>query len=129
MPVKMTAEVQDEWLGVVKLTGELDAYSGAEFREVIETLMAGATAFLLVDLMALEYIDSVGLGILMGGAKRARQQGGEIAVVCERANLRRVFDISGTAELLNVRDSYDEALAVLAAKRQGGTSDAPGEAE
>lgn len=129
MPVKMTTKIRDDWLGVVTLDGELDAYTGEEFREVMETLMAGGAPFLLVDLMALEYIDSVGLGILMGGAKRARQQDGEIAVVCERANLRRVFDISGTAELLNVRDSYDEALAVLTAKRQGGTGDAPGEAE
>jgi len=116
--VKITTEIHDNWLGVIKLDGELDAYTSDQFREGIETCLASSIKFLLVDLTALQYIDSVGLGIMMGTAKRAGEQGGEIAVICDKPNLQRVFDISGTTELLNVRRTMDEALAILTKRRQ-----------
>jgi anti-sigma B factor antagonist len=115
--VRISAGVHDDWLGVIKLNGELDAYTGNEFREVMNTLMANGAAYLLVDLTALEYLDSVGLGIMIGGAKHTGQYGGDIAVACAKESLRRIFDVSGTSALLNVRQTVDEAMGLLALKR------------
>ena len=74
-------------------------------------------AWLVVDLRGVEYIDSVGLGILIGGAKRAGEKNGDLAVACDRSNVRRVFEVSGTAELLNVVDEFTAAVELLAGER------------
>ena len=99
------------WLG---LAGELDAYTGPQFREDLAQAIEEGARWLVVDLSALQHIDSVGIGILIGAAKRAGEKHGQLAVVCPRPNLARVFDISGTKELLNVVGSLEEARERLA---------------
>ena len=65
----------------------------------------------------LDALDSVGLGILIGGSKRAGEKNGDMAVACARPNVRRVFEVSGTAELLNVVDDLAQAVEILATER------------
>ena len=117
----------DDWLVVVKLRGELDAYLAPEVRErVVEVLGSGAS-WLLMDLTEVEYIDSVGLGIIVGAAKRANERGGDLSVACSRVNVLRVFEISGTKDLLNVLPTIAEARAVLeAARARSRASESPG---
>jgi len=111
--LRIDVSTHDEWLVVVSLAGELDAYTAPQFREKLVEIVESGRAWVITDLTAVEYIDSVGLGILVGTAKRAGQHGGDIAVVCGRANLLRVFDVSGTRELLNVAPSLEEAGRIL----------------
>lgn len=98
---------------VFAVQGELDAYTGPQLREDLGSALAEGKSRLYVDLSQVEYMDSVGLGILVGMAKRAGEAAGGLAVVNPRPNVRRVFDVSGTSELLNVVESLPAAQARL----------------
>jgi anti-sigma B factor antagonist len=89
--------------------GELDAYTGPQLREQLGQALSEGVRWLFVDLSGVEYMDSVGLGILVGMAKRASEVAGGVAVIGPRPNVRRVFDVSGTQVLLNVVDDLPEA--------------------
>jgi anti-sigma B factor antagonist len=105
--------IQNQPLGtegtLVCLAGELDAYTGPAVREALADAVAAGCRFVVLDLAAVEYIDSVGLGIIVGAAKRAMEAEGNLAVVAPRPNVLRVFEISGTRELLNVVGTLEEA--------------------
>jgi anti-sigma B factor antagonist len=113
--VAVDMQFPEEWLAVVTLNGEVDAYVAPTLRDKVEGILDGGAFWLLLDLTGVEYIDSVGLGIMVGAAKRATARGGDLAIVCQRPNVLRVFEISGTKDLLNVVPSVDEARERLEA--------------
>ncbi len=95
------------------LEGELDAFTGPPLRETLAQAADSGKKWLLLDMAAVQYIDSVGLGILVGATKRVTVKHGDVAVIAPRPNVLRVFEVSGTRELLNVVGSLDEAQARL----------------
>ena len=115
--MKVQTETEGNWLTVFSLSGELDAYTAPEFRESLVETLDRDLVWILVDLNEVEYIDSVALGILIGGAKRANERDGELAVVCHRPSLLKIFDISGTRELLNVCEDSSRARQLLEQRR------------
>ncbi len=110
--------VIDDWLVVVKVVGELDAYLAPAVRERVEEVLGSGAAWLLIDLTEVQYIDSVGLGIMVGAAKRATERGGDLAIAASAPAVLRVFSVSGTKDLLNVCSTIAEARAILEAGRQ-----------
>ncbi len=115
--MKIDASVIDGWLQTIAVDGELDAYTAPQFMDAVMKALDEGLCWVVIDLRKIEYIDSVGLGILIGGSKRAGEKNGDMAVACNRPNVRRVFEVSGTAELLNVVAEYDEAIGILSAER------------
>ncbi len=110
--------------------GELDAYTGPQLREELAEAVADGARWLVLDMSRVEYMDSVGLGIIVGAAKRTVEQGGNLAVVAARPNVLRVFEISGTRELLNVVETLDEARERLSWPEGGcGCGNAPAPAD
>jgi len=110
--------VCEDWLHTISMQGELDAYTAPQLLDAVTGALEQGFVWLVVDLTRVEYIDSVGLGILIGGAKRAGERGGDLAVVSARRNVRKVFDVSGTAEMLNVVDDLPQASTRLDGLRQ-----------
>lgn len=102
-----------EWMVIVQVTGELDAATAPELRQLLYQHLDEGTRWMLTDFQELEYIDSVGLGLLINVAKRVGEVGGKMAVVCARPNVLRVFEISGTSELLNLRQVEAQACSLL----------------
>lgn len=119
-------QVLEDWYVLVQVSGELDAYMAPELREMVEQVLDGGARWLLLDLSEVEYLDSVGLGIMIGAAQRASERQGDVAVVCTRPNVLRVLEVSGTKELLNVVSTVEEARAKLAAARDRAASQAGG---
>jgi anti-sigma B factor antagonist len=111
--------------------GELDAYTGPQLREELSGAVDDGVRWLVLDMAQVEYIDSVGLGIIVGAAKRTIERAGNLAVVASRANVLRVFEISGTRELLNVVETMEEARARLGwpEGESGGCEDTPAPAK
>ena len=66
---------------------------------------------LLVDLSEVDFIDSTGLGVLIGATKRLQPRGGALAVVCPQEKICRVFQITGLDLVLAMHASRDEALS------------------
>lgn len=92
--------------------GELDAYTVNDFREALGEV-AGAT-HLLIDLSNVPFMDSAGLGALIGGIRRTRESGGEVAVACGRATLTRLLHTTGFDRIVPVEETVEKAVAVLA---------------
>ncbi|MFP3900598.1 MAG: STAS domain-containing protein [Acidimicrobiia bacterium] len=96
---------------VCRPVGELDAYTVGQFRDVLGELAEKRN--LLIDLSAVPFMDSAGLGALIGGIRRAREAGGDVAVACSRPTLTRLLHTTGFDRIVPVTDTVDGAAAAL----------------
>jgi anti-sigma B factor antagonist len=115
--MKVSATYEDG-LAVIAAGGELDAATSPLLREAVDHALELGAQWMLIDLQGLDFIGSVGIGELIRAAKSLGERSGELAIACRRPNVTRVFDISGTGEMLHVRAEESEARAVLAEARQ-----------
>ena len=111
--MRIQTEEVGECMAVCRASGELDAYTAPELRDALDALVESDRSWIIADLTELTYLDSTGLGILVGTAKKCRQAGGDLAVACARRNLLRIFQISGTQEILNVVSDVEAATTRL----------------
>ena len=95
-------------------SGELDAYTVGTFREAL-TKLAGHPK-LLIDLSEVPFMDSAGLGALIGGIRRAREADGAVAVACSRPALTRLLHTTGFDRIVPVTESIEEAEEALEAE-------------
>ena len=91
--------------------GELDAYTVSEFRQSLGELASHPQV--VIDLSEVPFMDSAGLGALIGGIRRARENGGEVAVACSRPTLTRLLHTTGFDRIVPVTETLDEAVAAL----------------
>ena len=91
--------------------GELDAYSVAQFREAFAEL--GDETRLIVNLGGVQFMDSAGLGALIGGIRKVRENDGAIAVFCDRANITRLLHTTGFDRIVPVSEELVAAVAAL----------------
>ncbi|MCX8052556.1 MAG: STAS domain-containing protein [Armatimonadetes bacterium] len=103
-------------VGVIQLTGELDAYTSARFREVMVDTIENGGANLIVSMEGVEYIDSSGLGALVGGLKRCSERNGKIMIVGAQPQVRKVFEITGLEKVFPLYENEDEAIAAFGSK-------------
>lgn len=80
---------------VVKVKGEIDIYTAAEFKKQINAAIEEVTGDLHIDCSELQYMDSTGLGVLIGALKRMKEQGRNIYLENLRPNVRKLFAITG----------------------------------
>lgn len=94
--------------------GELDAYTVGQFREALTALAEEPR--LLIDLSDVPFMDSAGLGALIGGIRRAREADGEVVVACSRPTLTRLLHTTGFDRIVPVTESIEEAEAAFGQK-------------
>jgi anti-sigma B factor antagonist len=98
-------------LTVCRPVGELDAFTVSHFRQALAGLAQSPR--LLIDMSAVPFVDSAGLGALIGGIRRARELGGDVAVCCNRPTLVRVLRTTGFDRIVTVAPTFEEAAAAL----------------
>ena len=96
---------------VLRPNGEIDAYTVAQFRERIGDLALEPR--LLIDLGSVPFMDSAGLGALIGGIRRIRDSDGEVVVACGEGALARLLHTTGFDRIVPVAETSEEALASL----------------
>ncbi len=96
------------------LEGEVDVYTAPALRQAIMDQVENGAKHLLIDLTRVEYLDSTGLGILIGGVKRLKEQGGSLRLVGPSARITRIFDITGLNKIFDVYATEQDALAAAA---------------
>jgi anti-sigma B factor antagonist len=99
---------------VVTLAGELDIISVAGLREELFALAASGRP-LVADLDGVTFLDSAGLSVLVGAARRADAHGGSFRVVCARPRTRKLLALTGLDRGLALARTVEEAVAGLAA--------------
>ena len=114
---------------VVAVGGEIDVYSAPKLREKLISLVESGSYHLIIDMEAVEFLDSTGLGVLVGGLKRVRAHDGWIDLVCTQGRILRIFRITGLSRVFNIYDSVVDALAAHAAPPAADGTDAADSAE
>lgn len=109
-----TVELEAERLGdavVLHVRGELDEETAATFRQRLDALIERERVrYLILDLRHLSFIDSSGLGALLGRLRLLQQRGGRMAVVRPAPHVRAVLELSGLGRLLPIYASARQAL-------------------
>jgi anti-sigma B factor antagonist len=100
---------------VIELGGEIDLYTAPEFKQRMSEIIEEGKTRIVVDLSQATFIDSTTLGVLVGGVKWLRPEGGSLALVCTDENIVKIFEITGLDRVFPIHESRDEALADVAA--------------
>jgi anti-sigma B factor antagonist len=96
---------------VVAVGGEIDVYTAPKLRDKITELVGHGSYHLVVDMQQVEFLDSTGLGVLVGGLKKVRAHDGSLQLVCNQDRLLKIFRITGLAKVFVIHETADEALA------------------
>ena len=95
---------------IVYVGGEIDVYTASKLRDKISELVAAGAYDIVVDMQQVEFLDSTGLGVLVGGLKKVRAHDGSLRLVCNQDRLLKIFRITGLAKVFVIHETADEAL-------------------
>lgn len=87
----------------VLVEGEVDVSNADELRNAVDAALALDAPEVTVDLSQVPYIDSTGIGVLVGAAHRAADAGKKLVVASPQKNVARVLGLLGVADDLNIR--------------------------
>ncbi len=96
---------------VLEVGGEVDVYTAPRLRERLVELVDGGARNVVVDLGRVDFLDSTGLGVLVGALKRLRAAGGTFGLVCSKEPLLKIFRITALDQVFPIFTSVDEATA------------------
>ncbi|WP_277441053.1 STAS domain-containing protein [Streptomyces sp. SPB162] len=102
-----------ESISLVTVEVELDVYSAPSLREALVDLLEQGRFFLVVDLTAVESIDSTGLGVLVGALKRVHVHAGALALVVASDRVRKQFWITGLTKVFPIFGAVHPAVEFL----------------
>jgi anti-sigma B factor antagonist len=110
-PFTLSDEGVDDETVVVSVTGDLDLWSAPALEQRLRQCVEAGRCWIVVDLTRASFLDSSGLGALTASMRRVERRGGRLAVVRPDGQLRRVFELTGLARILNVVPERARALA------------------
>ena len=116
-PFAIEDSVFDEHTHVVSLAGEIDISVSPRLRRRLIALVRAGAARLVVDLSRATFIDASLLDVLVVVHVRLLRHGGRLAIVCNRPELYRLFELTGLSTTLEVFAGRDEALAAVSVDR------------
>ncbi|PKM89022.1 MAG: anti-sigma F factor antagonist [Firmicutes bacterium HGW-Firmicutes-12] len=88
---------------IIYLTGELDLVKANEFRETVDNTMEEMMAKnLIIDLSSVNFIDSSGLGVILGRFRKISAKEGQVVLVGLNSNVRRILELSGILSFIPV---------------------------
>jgi anti-sigma B factor antagonist len=87
---------------------DLDVYSGPRFKQAILNALEEGKPYILADLSGCKTIDSTGLGLLIGGAKRSGYNGCYFGVVCTAPDILMAFEMTGLDRIFDIYSNVSE---------------------
>lgn len=96
---------------VVKVNGEIDVFSSPRLREMLLDVIENGGLHLVVDLGDVTFLDSTGLGVLVGIFHRLRARNGTMSFVGANDRVRRVFHVTQLTKIFVLHDTIEDAVA------------------
>jgi anti-sigma B factor antagonist len=109
--MNVTVERRPDGTAVVRLGGRLDLLSAAEVKQQLAQAVATGNRRLVVDLGEVDFVDSSGLGSLIGGLKSARLAGGDLRIARPNDQARTILELTTLSRVLRPYPTVEEALA------------------
>ena len=112
----ISEDVTRDGIVVLAAGGEIDLAASPELRKCIATHMKAGSRRLMLDLSPATFIDSTAIGVIASSAAKLNEIGGSLTLVCASGNDRvlHILEIAGMPAVLELHNSRDDALAVLA---------------
>lgn len=95
---------------VVRLQGEFDMAGADRFRDAVDPLLSDGMTHLCVDLSGITFVDSSGIGALLGRYRRLAATGGTMSLVGAPLAVQGMLDLSGILRVVPHYDSMQQAL-------------------
>ena len=95
----------------IAVSGEVDVATAPELRERLYDAVDRSAGPVIADLLAVTFIDSTALGVLIGARERSEAKGSDLRVVLKEPRLVKIFEITGLTELFSMFPSVAEAVA------------------
>jgi anti-sigma B factor antagonist len=95
---------------VISLAGEVDVYTAPRLRQALVDLVSQGATDIVVDMERVDFLDSTGLGVLVGGLKRVKSNDGDLRLVVTHDRIMKIFDITGLSKVFPIHASLDEAV-------------------
>ena len=106
----MLQSIRDGDSVIVRLTGELDHFCAQSVRRDLDSLIADhSVRWLILDFSQLQFMDSSGIGVLLGRYRQLRDRGGFMGVIHMNSHIRRIFHMSGMDRVIRQLDHQEEA--------------------
>jgi anti-sigma B factor antagonist len=110
--VDLVVQVQDvDGWTVVRASGDLDLTTAPRLREQVVQVVTGGQPSVILDLEGVDFVDSTGLGVIVGLLKRTRSQGGDLRLVSTRRSLQKVLELTSLDRALPLSRTVEEAIA------------------
>jgi len=99
---------------LITVHGEIDLYNAKELKERVSVAEVSASSpNLILDIKDVDYIDSTGLGILIGIKRRATERNGKLALVLHSDRINKLFEITGLNKIFTITKSVEEAIEAV----------------
>jgi anti-sigma B factor antagonist len=106
----LASEDRGDWT-VLTVNGEVDLYTAPRLKERLTEITGAGRSHLAVDLQGVEFMDSTGLGVLIGALKRCKEAGGALTLVGPREPVVKVLAITGLDKVFSISGSVEDASA------------------
>jgi anti-sigma B factor antagonist len=110
----MRVDVRGRTVGtvsVVAVTGEIDLGTSSRVREAVDEQLRAGSGRLVLDLGQVTFMDSTGLGLIVGAYKSTSARGGGLRLVCDNPRLLRLLTVTGLSRSVVIRPTVQEALS------------------
>jgi anti-sigma B factor antagonist len=107
-PSASFTQAEREGVPAVEVFGDVDVATSGAFRAALLEALDRGDGSLVVDFAGLDFIDSSGLGVLVGTLKRARERGGSVRIEHPAPSARKILAITGLLELFGLEDDADQ---------------------
>ena len=112
MSMLETPVEHNEESAIVTLRGEVDMATSTQLRQLLMGLMAAGHTHIVLDLARLNFIDSTGLGVLIGAHRRAAEMGGRLVLRRVSSRTRDTLRMVALDEVLHLEgDDGDPSLS------------------
>ena len=118
MDLRLEVRAEAGWV-VVKVGGEIDVYTAPRLREELVELVYDGRYLLVIDLQDVDFLDSTGLGVLVGGLKRVRAHEGSLRLVCTRERILKIFRITGLSKVFPISETVEAAISAAVGANPG----------
>lgn len=109
MVFELDTRLEEGWT-VIAVNGELDVATAPRLRQEAIKALGASPSHLALDLSECSFIDSTGLGVIVGILKRIRGSEGDLVIVGAPPQVTKVFDITRVSSIVTLAESLDQAV-------------------
>ncbi|MEM7184177.1 MAG: STAS domain-containing protein [Spirochaetota bacterium] len=98
---------------IIEMVGELNLYSTPAFKDILNNVYDTGVRKILLSLQSLQYVDSSGLGVILGFQSKLSKDDGYICICSPTESVLAVLELTKLKQIMKIRNSLEEALQEL----------------